>query len=79
MGGKETSFISATKGIRAISKPCRVGHLQAVQSVLPAASEQVAFNQGLQVLVYETLRLEGPMRAAGRSSAVLWNLVLISK
>ena len=80
-GGRETNFTSVNTDIRNISNPCCEGHLHAVQSVLPTASEQVFFNQGLQVLVYEILCFEGHMRSLRRSvisvqsSGILYSLV----
>lgn len=59
-------YFSLSPAIRNISKLCCGGHLHTVQSVFPRASEQVVFNQGLQVLVCEILCFEGHMRSQGR-------------
>lgn len=81
VGGREANLISVTPAIRNISKPRCEGHLHAVQSVFPGASEQVVFNQGLQVLVCEILCFEGHMRSLRRrvisvqTSGILYSLV----
>lgn len=59
-----------TPAIRNISKLRSGGHLHAVQSVFPRASEQVVFNQGLQVLVCEILCFEGHMRSLRRRRVI---------
>lgn len=80
-GGRETNFISMTTDIRNISNSCCGGHLHAVQSVLPTDSEQVFFNQGFQVLVYEILCFKGHMGSLRRrvisvqSSGILYSLL----
>lgn len=76
-GGREANFISVMREIRNFSNPCCEGHLHAVQSVLPTDSEQVGFNPGLRVLVYEILCFKGHMRSVRRSviSGNLYSLV----
>lgn len=70
VGAKEANFISVTPSLRNISKPHWGGHLHAVQSVFPRASEQVVFNQGLQVLVCEILCFEGRMLRVRRRRVI---------
>lgn len=82
VGGRDANFISVTPAIRNISKLCSGGHLHTVQSVFPRASEQVIFNQGLQVLVCEILLFRGTHAQSeeeeGDICADLWNPALIS-
>lgn len=73
--GKEMNVISVTPDIRNINNLCWEGHLHTMQSVLQTDSQQVSFNQVLQVLVCEILSFWGTHEQSVQFSGNLYSLV----